>query len=213
MKLKGYSYFISIGIFLVITLFAYNWFIHSSYFPAFKSWAEDNRILYFITLIIIKIVGIIWPPIPGGIITLGSIPLIGWLWSYAADFIGTILGASLAYILGKHYGYKFLNKILHEKMVEKIKYIKLKNHKEIETTIMLRLLGGGALMEALSYGAGLIGIQYKNFLFGLVITHIVLLPGFYLAQTVTKNDNIFLNIVALLVTIPLILKFKNRYIE
>ena len=58
----------------IITIVAVYWFIKSDYYPILNSWIQSNMILYAISLFIIKVIGILWPPISGGIFTLASIP-------------------------------------------------------------------------------------------------------------------------------------------
>ena len=123
------------GVKLAITWFvlagasvgAYLWFLKTPTFEVFEAWVKSNLILYYIFVIFSKALAIIWPPLPGNIFTLTSIPFWGWFTAYTADFVGSILGSSIAFYLGKKYGYKFINKIFSTDMESKIKGIKVKH--------------------------------------------------------------------------------------
>jgi uncharacterized membrane protein YdjX (TVP38/TMEM64 family) len=121
MKIKDYKHIIIFTVGLLVTIVAYLWFIKSPYFEIFKIWAEKNFVLYVFILVTLKTIGLIWPPLPGGLLTAGSIPVLGWLPAYLSDLMGSIMGASAAYYIAQKWGYKFINKIFDEVTIEKIK--------------------------------------------------------------------------------------------
>lgn len=197
-----------------ITVAGYLWFINHESFLYLQNWSAENPLSFFLLLTTIKIIGIIWPPLPGGLMTIGSIPLLGWYNAYFIDLVGSIIGSSLAYYIGKKYGYKLLSKLFDEKIVDRIKNIKVKKEREIEATFTLRLIGGNTIMEAVCYGAGLLKIKYRNFLIGTIASHMLLgIPTFYFAGNFLRARNIALNAVLALITVYLIWKIKGRYFE
>ena len=60
----------------ILSVVLYLWFIKLPIFQHFVLWVQQNLLLYFLFLIFLKILGIVWPPLPGGLFTLGSIPAI-----------------------------------------------------------------------------------------------------------------------------------------
>ena len=111
MKKESIRYwFILIFIFVAFVFFAY-WFFKSSYFPIVDAWIKTNIVLYVVALFIYKSIGVLFPPIPAGVVTLASIPFLGWFGAYMVDMAGSIFGGIIAYWLGKKYGKKILEKL------------------------------------------------------------------------------------------------------
>ena len=213
MELKKYKHLFFIVIGLVITTTLYFAFIKSSYFVHFVEWSKEYFFIYFFLLVVIKSIGIIWPPIPGGILTLGSIPVIGWYYAYLADFIGSMIGSSIAFYLGKKYGFTFLEKLFDSKTLEKLKSQKVKKHKEFEAIFLMRILGG-TLIEVVCYGAGLLKIRYSTFIVASAISHIVFgVPTYFVANNIFTFRNVLVNVLTLIVAILLLRKMKGRYFE
>lgn len=203
---------IIISIVMLASFGGYLWFIRQGVFQDFISWAQQNLILYFIILASIKMIGIVWPPIPGGLFTIGSVPVIGWQNAYLAEVIGGLAGATIAHHLGGKYGYKFLKKLFDEPVIERIKKVKIAKNKEVEAIFILRLFTG-SISEAVSYGAGLLGVKYRNFIFGTIIAYIFLIPIFYLANNIFSGKNILLNGALVLTLGFLFYKLRGRYFE
>lgn len=199
---------------LIICVIGYVWFVNSSYFKSLAEWTQQNLILFSATLVLVKILSIIIPPLPGGLITLASIPLIGWQMAYLADFAGTVLGSSGAYFLGKKYGFALLGKLFDENVLNQIKKIKVKSHREIEAILVMRVLLGATLIEAVCFGAGLLKIRYPNFLIGTIIAHLLVgVPLFYLANNLINFKNTPLTIAIIALAVIIFWRVKGRYFE
>lgn len=187
------------------------WFTHSQYFPGFLEWASRNLVLLYCLLVLIKIAGIIWPPIPGGLFTLFSIPVLGWTKAYSADFLGSVIGSSIAYAIARMWGYQFLRKFLDKTTLEKITRIKVVEHREFEAIFVLRIFGG-TLVEVICYGAGLLKVAYKNFLAGSIASHLLVgIPSYYLVSRAFQGGLNALSVVLALVLIPVLFKLRKRY--
>jgi uncharacterized membrane protein YdjX (TVP38/TMEM64 family) len=211
---KAQKHIFTLGAATLLTLAAYIWFINTPYFDAFAAWSKSNLVLFFTILVVIKTAGIIWPPLPGGILTLGAIPIIGWPLALLADFVGSILGCSVAYYLGKKYGFEFLEKIFNKDVLAQVKAVKIKKHREIEAIFGLRVLTGSVLTEVLSYSCGLLKISYPNFLIGTVASHLVITgPIYFFAGSLFDGKRVLISMVSMGLAILLVTKFKGRYLE
>ena len=198
----------------IATIAGYWWFFNSPYWELFFNWSQENLTLFFATLLVIKISGTIYPPIPGGLITMGAIPFLGWIPAYTADFLGSMLGSSGAYILGKRYGKRFLLKLFDKSTMERITRMRVKTGKEVESVFVLRILTGGTLIEAVCYGAGLLHIPYFKFLIGSALSHLTIgVPHFYLARSIFESKNVVISIVGIIASIIVLYKIKGRYFE
>lgn len=214
MKLKSSKQLVFLAVGFLITIIAYLWFIKTPFFQSFTVWSQHNLLVFLITLLAIKVLGIVWPPIPGGILTLGAIPIIGWETAYTTDFLGSLIGSSIAFYLGKKYGYKFLKNIFDVKTLEKIQKTKVVSKREIEGVFVMRTLTGSTISEAVCYGAGLLKIKYKNFLIGSTLSHLATgIPAYYLASSFFTKGNFTINIVFILIALPLLIWLRKRYFE
>lgn len=196
----------------ILTFVAYLRLTRTDGFQDFIVWSQSNFLLYFSVLVILKIAAIVWPPIPGGLLTLGSIPVIGWFNAWLADTIGGIIGASIAYALGRKYGQKFLKKIFDQKTIDKISLIKLKSGKEIEGIAVLRLFYG-TISEFISYGSGVIGVKYIHFLIGTFLSSLGGMILYYFSQGIFAGENIVVNAILLGLAVILFFRIKGRYFE
>ncbi len=203
--------FISI---FVITLLLTLQFLRTPYYSTLNIYVQKNIIFYSVLLYLIKVVGIVWPPIPGGIFTLASIPFLGWKLAFIIDLLGSTTGATIAYYLGYKYGYNFLKKIFGKNIAIKIKTIKIKKGKEIEAIIMYKLLLGGVILEAICYGAGVLKINFKIFLIGSILAHIFIgIPSFYFTHNLLLGKNIISTIAVASLALIVLFKTKGRYFE
>lgn len=170
--------------------------------------------LYLFTLIILKVLGIVYPPLPGIVFTLASIPLVGWKVAYLVDLVGSTLGATCAFFLGKKYGYTFLNRMIGKTLADKIMKIKLKKKNQIEASLFLKFASGGLFSDGLAWGASLIGFRYIPFTIGYAISHVVLtLPVFFfVSASISFNSWVVIATVSALAWLA-IYKFKGRYFE
>lgn len=217
MKIKAHKHLIIFVLAIIITVSVYFWFIHSSYFEGFKIWSQSNLITYFLVLVSVKIIGIVWPPLPGGVFTLASVPIVGWPIAYVADLLGSIIGSTIAFLIARRWGFEFLDKIFDQNTLEKIKNIKIKKEREIESIFLMRFFGA-SVIEVVCYGAGILGVGYRNFMIASVSSHIAVgMPVFYLTGTVfgevLNSRGAIVGILAILFVIFLFYKLKHRYFE
>lgn len=197
---------------LIASILAYAWFAHSSYFGVVSAWSRSNIILFCVLLLLIKTASLIYPPIPGGIATLGAIPFIGWELAYAVYFAGSIIGSTMAFFLARTYGYALLRRLFDEDTIAKVRRIKIYPHREIESIFVLKLLLGATVIEAICYGAGLLNITYKNFIVGTILFHLAVgLPMYYFAHNLIHLKDIPMTMAFIALGMFLFWQIKERY--
>lgn len=200
--------------FIGIIVPLYLWFVKTPQFEEFTLWSQQNFYLFFILLTLIKVIGIVFPPLPGGLLTLGAIPVIGWGHAYLADLLGLTLGSSIAYVIGKKYGFDLLYKLFDESTIAKVRKIKVIEKREIETVFVLRAFLGSAITEIVCYAAGILKIRYRNFLIGSTMSHVVMgVPLYYFANSLFTKKQVIINFILAAIIIPLLWKFRRRYFE
>lgn len=214
MQRKTYFYSAIIVIIFTLTLILFYWFFRSPYFLSVDEWIKRNFITYILILLLYKSIGILFPPIPGGLLTMASIPFIGWFNAYLVDLAGSIIGGMGAYFLGLRYGKSLLVRILGEELTAKISKMKIRKDREIESVMVYRLALGSTILEAVSYGAGFLKLGFRNFLIRSFVSHLVVgIPSFSLVNNIFQGTNIFLTIAITVFGIVLIFITKGRYFE
>lgn len=212
---KDSIWYSSILIFIfVASLILVYWFIKSPYFSVVDAWVKTNIVLYVIALFIYKSIGVLFPPIPAGTLTLASIPFLGWFGAYMVDMAGSIFGGMFAYWLGRKYGRRILKKIFNKSIVQKIVKTKIKKGKEIEAVFTFRVLLGSTILEAVYYGAGFLKVPFGKFLIGASLSHIAVgVPSFILANNIFSGKNLVLTVILSVVALVFVIKTKGRYFE
>jgi uncharacterized membrane protein YdjX (TVP38/TMEM64 family) len=200
----------AIAVTFAATIAGYLWFMRSPHFATFMSWADAHRTALLVTLVVWKIAAIVWPPLPGSLITFGSIPIVGWLPAYLADFIGSFCGAAIAYWIAQRWGIAFVRHLLGANAAEKIASVKIPPHREFEAVFVFRILGAG-LIEAICYAAGILKIHFGKFIAAILISHAALgLPAFYFGREIFAGR--FLTSILLFAGFALVLLFlRKRY--
>jgi len=205
---------IFISLVWIFSAFGYVWLIKQPFAQQYSYLAQNHKISLFIGLVIIKIAGLVYPPIPGGIFNLAAIPFLGWPLAYLSDLTGTVIGATIDFYLAKKYGIKLLTKMFDENTVEKIKAIKIKTNRQTEFSLMMTTTSRLLLTEASYYAAGLLKLNPYKFMAGAIVSHLLFgVPGYYFAGQLIKTNQIYLAVIGSIIIIPLWVKIKDRYLE
>jgi uncharacterized membrane protein YdjX (TVP38/TMEM64 family) len=198
----------------IIVVGLYFWFTTTVYYNSLLIWSRQNVFVMMLFLINVKILGIVFPPIPGGVVTVAAVPFIGWQRAFIADLIGGLIGSSIAYYLGKKYGNSLLHKLFGEKTITKINSLRIKENREIESIFVLRFLFGSFIAEVICYAAGFLKISFNKFFIGSAIYHFAIgIPAYFFVSNLFGGKNIIFNFVLLLVAIPLFFLLRKRYFE
>jgi len=165
-------------------------------------------------LVGIKVLGLVWPPLPGGVFNLAVIPFLGWQLAYLSDLIGTIIGAGLCYLIANKWGDKLLVKIFDEETVKKITNTKVKGDRQTEFSFVMTITSRLIMTEFSYYAAGLLRINFGKFLLGAIGSHVLLgIPSYYLMNIMFETKSLYLGLIGWIVIIPLWFKIKERYFE
>jgi uncharacterized membrane protein YdjX (TVP38/TMEM64 family) len=209
---KNYYHVFTVLLMFVITVFAYSYFSETRYFAQLQLWAQSNFWRFFTILILIKTVGIVWPPLPGVVISLGAIPIVGWFPAFAADAIGWYIGATIAFLLSRRYGLRTVKFFFGEMGVERVKKFKVNPNRELEVLIIMKCLGG-SIGEFINYAAGLTTIKFWNFTISNFVASLIIgLPLFYSFHFALKSgNNLFFALIPLVIGVIFFYVFRKRY--
>lgn len=199
---------------LALTSIIFSQALRLEEFQATINFVQNYFWFYIFFLFAAKTVSIVYPPLPGVVLTLASVPLIGWEAAYLVDITGSVFGAIISYQLGQKYGKSILKTILGEKLSGKILQIKLKQKNQVESAIVLRIAAGGALSDGLAWGASLIGFRLLPFIIGYSVSHVITtLPIFYFVGVSIAFHSWVIVGTAAVIAWFLVYKFKGRYFE
>ncbi len=209
---KYSGWILTVVLFLIFALF-YWWFLGTPYFQGFLIWSQRYWILLIVILILMKIVSIVYAPLSGGVVMLGMIPVLGWPLAYFVDYVGSMLGGSAAFFLGKKYGQKFVGKLFGPSLADKVGKIKINHSREFEVIFLMRLLGS-SLSDFICYGAGIVNVKYKNFISASILSHpIIGIPTFYLSSQALTGKMTWMSGILLILALAILYKARGRYLD
>lgn len=178
------------------------------------SLSQSHLEFVVLSLFLLKTAAILYPPVPGSIITIAAIPFIGWPHAYMVEITGSLTGSSLAYLAGKYKGKQFIIWLIGKKTADKLFKLKLKQKNQFEAAIILRLASGGMLSDGLAWGASLLGFRYLPFILGYCISHLLsTLPIFILVGFSISLKSWVVVVPVAIIAWLLLLKFKGKYFE
>lgn len=115
-----------------------------------------------VIFILIQIVQVVLPVIPGGASCLAGVLAFGSTSGFIYNYIGLCLGSVVAFFLSRRYGLKIILKLFKEETVNKyVGYIK---QKKFEKVFFWGIFLPGAPDDLLCYVAGISNISFKKFL-------------------------------------------------
>lgn len=112
--------------------------------------------------VIIQIVQVVIPIIPGGISQGVGVLIFGPWWGFVYNYIGIVLGSIIAFLIARKYGLSLINKMFKKELVDK--YIGwLNKGKKFEAFFALAIFLPVAPDDFLCYFAGVTNISVKEF--------------------------------------------------
>lgn len=208
---KRYFLILLIGIVCIATIIAYAKLSGTEWFENLLLWSGNNLFWFILILFLIKMIGVVWPPLPGIIFTMASIPVLGWPLAYAVDFTAGMSGAALSFWLSRRYGQGVVLKLFGQAGLDQVKRFQFRPDNELEAVLVIRLFTG-SLSELVNYGAGLTKMRFFNFITGTVISYLVVgISIFYLASLLFSTNNLLFGVIPLVVGLTILYLLRNRY--
>lgn len=197
-----------------LSILGYSWVLNQPFTEQISWFAQTHWYALIVILMLLKILGLVWPPFPGGIALLVAIPFIGWQQAFVIDLLGTSIGATLCYAIAKKWGYAVLAHIFDADTLEKIAATTVKENRQVEFGFAVTIASRLVMAEVAYYAAGILRINFWKFMLGAVGSHVLFtLPSYYFAERVLAQKNPYSLIVAIVVLVPLVLILKKRYLE
>ena len=120
-----------------------------------------------IIFLLIQIVQVVFPVIPGGASCLVGVLAFGPIEGFIYNYVGLTLGSCISFFLSRNYGLPLINKLFQKETVDK--YLKYIRTKKFEKVFFWGIFLPGAPDDLLCYIAGISGLTFLRFLFIILI--------------------------------------------
>ncbi len=175
------------------------------------SFTKEHLYIGAIFLIFVRIIGIILPFIPGGVVSFVMVPLFGWFGTYVYTVTGIFIGTSIAFWLARIYREPLVTRFIPLQKIHKLgKQMSAK--RQFLAIVALRLFTV-PVVDFSSYIAGFTKISYKKFAAATLIASAPDILIFYLGEEAYKRafgESLFIGVIMLLI-IALIYFTIKRY--
>lgn len=162
--------------------------------------AQNHLYIGAIFLVLLRIIGMIIPIIPGGIVSFAVIPIFGWFGTYVYTSLGIFIGTSIAFLLARIYKKPLIAKFVSLKRIEEVEK-QLTGKKEFFALVAFRLFTV-PVVDISSYVAGFTNISYKKFALATFLATLPLTLTFYFGEAFYKvifGKSIFIGIIVVLI--------------
>lgn len=195
---KRYLFAIPTTLFFLFGLSVIFIFVNPSYTKVIIEFTTRHQIVGPFLLIAWRILGIIIPAIPAGVVSFAVVPFFGWLTTYLYTLSGIIIGTSMSFWLARKFREPLVKRFLPLQKIHKLENAMSKK-KEFFSIVALRLFTT-PVMDFSSYIAGLTKISYKKFILATFIASLPDIAIFYFGEEFYKRvfaRNIAIGIFAL----------------
>lgn len=136
-------------------------------------------------LILWRIVGIIFPAIPAGVVSFAVVPIFGWFRTYLYTVTGIMLGTSISFFLARKFREPLVKRFVPLKTVHELEN-KLTERQKFLGLIVIRLFTV-PVMDFSSYAAGLTRISFSKFFLATFIASLPDIAIFYFGEQFYKT--------------------------
>lgn len=160
-KLINFISIVGLGISIALTIYFINLGVFKD-LDSLRGLVGDSIILGPIIFLLIQILQVVIPIIPGGISTAAGVLIFGPYAGFIYNYVGICIGSIIIFLLGRRYGKPFILSMISDKTYNK--YIGwLDNQNRFEKLFALAIFLPVAPDDALCLMAGLTNISVKKF--------------------------------------------------
>ena len=128
-----------------------------------KLFLEKSGYFAPILFVIIQIVQVVIPIIPGGISQGVGVLIFGPLWGFIYNYVGIVLGSIIVFFISRKYGMPLIKKMFRKELIDK--YIGwINNGKKFEIFFAIAIFLPVAPDDFLCYLAGVTDISIKKYI-------------------------------------------------
>ncbi len=165
-----------------------------------------------IIIVVWRIIAIIIPPLPGGVLSFAAVPIIGWFGAYVYGEIGVIIGATLAFFIARKFREPVAKRFVPIQSLH-VWEDKLSKKQEFLAFLGIRI-AGASVMDFISYAAGLSKIGYKKFIIATVIAELPIAIWYYFGEVAyneyAKKSGFLSGVILIILLIVIFYFVKNH---
>ncbi|MGT2929626.1 TVP38/TMEM64 family protein [Streptococcus dentasini] len=147
-------------------------------FDAFKNWVSQYKVLSPLIFILIQIIQVVLPIIPGGVTTIVGFAVFGFWQGLLYNSIGIIIGSIILFSLVQHFGRKFILLFTKEETFKRYE-AKLESP-GYERLFILCMLSPVSPADLMVMVTGLTNMSLKKFSIIMLITKPISVIGYNL---------------------------------
>lgn len=155
---------------LIILLLVIHWY-HLGLFTSqakMKAYLANKQIIGPLIFVLIQIVQVVVPIIPGGVSLLGGVVFFGPIPGFIYNYIGICIGSLIVFFLARYYGREFVFHIVSEKTLAK--YVKwTKNQKKFNWFFAICIAAPAAPDDVLCWLAGLTEMKFSTYFWIIIL--------------------------------------------
>ena len=119
-----------------------------------KAYLANKQIIGPLIFVLIQIIQVVIPVIPGGVSLLGGVIFFGPWWGFVYNYVGICIGSIILFFLARYYGKPFILHLISEETYEK--YMKwTKNQKKYNWFFAICIVAPAAPDDVLCMISGL----------------------------------------------------------
>ena len=205
----------AVGIFGLLVLFIVLILFNPYSLRSTLAFTSAHLYIGAILLVILRIIGMIVPIIPGGIVSFAVIPIFGWLVTYICTAAGIFIGTSIAFFLARTYKEPLLERFVTLRRIHELEK-EISGKKEFMAILAFRLFTV-PVVDISSYIAGFTRISYKKFALATFQATLPEILTFYFGEALYKKffgNSLFIGVIAMLIigSIYFIIKrYKTKF--
>jgi len=169
-----------VSLFLIGLFFIAIYLVSQNYSEDIISIFNTHEYLGPILLILWRIIGIIIPAIPAGIVSFTAVPIFGWFMTYVYTVIGILIGTSISFFLARKFREPLVGKFVPLGKLHRLEG-ELSERKRFIAILLIRLFTV-PVMDFSSYAAGLTRISFPKFFLATLIASLPDLAIFYFGE-------------------------------
>lgn len=182
---KKTRFLIFLGFSLVILILIAVFFVSRNFSENIIFILTNSLYLGPVILILWRILGILIPAIPAGIVSFAAVPIFGWLATYAYTLTGILMGTSISFFLARRFREPLVGKFVPLKKLHQLEG-ELSERKRFMAIVALRLFTV-PVMDFSSYAAGLTRISFPKFFLATLLASLPDIAIFYFGEQLFRT--------------------------
>lgn len=182
---KKYIFTIVSFLFFLFGFFVILLVLNPLYTDILVEFTSEHKFYGPMFLILWRILGIIVPAIPAGIVSFTVVPFFGWKLTYLYTLLGILIGTSISFWLARRFREPLVARFLPLQKIHKLED-SLSHKKRFAAIVALRLFTV-PVMDFSSYIAGLTKISFGKFFLATIIASLPDIGIFYFGEELYKK--------------------------